>query len=457
MKRYMWFGIVGSVAVMAAISIIALPKGPQWTTDSPEALEAFELAMEAQSKLYHNDVRGHLERAVEFDPDFVMAKMMLSDYHRMDEDNELAERMLSEALAADRTHLRPREQFFLERAQAFVEERRDEISEIADRYLEQYPNDPYIVNTAANQAFSRGDNETGERLYRQLLEISPNWVIAYNQLGYITMMQGRFAEAEEYFTSYRFIAPDQANPHDSLGELYIVLGRYPEAAQSIETALDIKRDFWESYSHLMFVRTLMGDFVGAEEAMADAQAVENCPDGLESRMGCWERFFGLERLSAWGEIFELRESDCLDEEYPASYAHTVVHRAACQLGEWETAHAIEKAVAASLEDAKSKGQSMRFDAVTPAYLQMLGVRLALSGDLEAAEKAFRDADAHLTYRDSSIGMFKLYNRMFLVETLLARGHDAEAHKLLAKVRAVNPVIVAGFEEDGLKLMGLSRG
>jgi len=44
-------------------------------------------------------------------------------------------------------------------------------------------------------------------------------------LGYIKMMQGRFAEAEESFMSYRFIAPDQANPHDSLGELYITTGR----------------------------------------------------------------------------------------------------------------------------------------------------------------------------------------------------------------------------------------
>jgi hypothetical protein len=88
---------------------------------------------------------------------------------------------------------------------------------------------------------------------------------------------------------------------------------------------------------------------------------------------------------------------------------------------------------------------------------MQGVRQALSGDLGAAEKSFRDADAHLTYRESGLGMFKLYNRMFLVETYLAQGRDAEAHKLLAKVRAVNPVIVADFEENGFQLMGLSRG
>ena len=93
----------------------------------------------------------------------------------------------------------------------------------------------------------------------------------------------------------------------------------------------------------------------------------------------------------------------------------------------------------------------------PLLYHFEGVRLALSGDLEGAEKAFGNADASLTYRDSGIGMFKLFNRTFLVETLLAQGKDAEAHKLLAQVRAVNPVMVAGFEEHGLKMMGLDRG
>jgi len=52
---------------------------------------------------------------------------------------------------------------------------------------------------------------------------------------------------------------------------------------------------------------------------------------------------------------------------------------------------------------------------------------------------------------------KLFNRLFLVETLLADGRDADAHKLLATVRAVNPWLVARFEESGLKMMGLPRG
>ena len=91
------------------------------------------------------------------------------------------------------------------------------------------------------------------QLNRRLIEIAPNWVIAYNQLGYIAMSQGRFAEAEEYFTSYRFVAPDQANPHDSLAELYIMIGRYEEAETSLYRSIEIKPDFWAAYDHLAMI------------------------------------------------------------------------------------------------------------------------------------------------------------------------------------------------------------
>ena len=93
----------------------------------------------------------------------------------------------------------------------------------------------------------------------------------------------------------------------------------------------------------------------------------------------------------------------------------------------------------------------------PTLLHMQGVRLALQGEFEEAEGKLRDADSQLTYRESGAGLFKLRNRLLLVETLFAQGHDAEAHKLLAQVRAVNSAVVGEFEENGLKVLGLERG
>jgi hypothetical protein len=88
---------------------------------------------------------------------------------------------------------------------------------------------------------------------------------------------------------------------------------------------------------------------------------------------------------------------------------------------------------------------------------MHGVRLAIQGDLAAAETRFRSTDDMLTFMGEGSAIYKLYNRLFLVETLLAGGKDAEAHQLLAKVRGVNPPIAEEFEEAGFKVLGLDRG
>ena len=68
----------------------------------------------------------------------------------------------------------------------------------------------------------------------------------------------------------------------------------------------------------------------------------------------------------------------------------------------------------------------------------------------------RAADEGLTYVEAGIAMYKLFNRMTLAEVLLADRQDAEAHGLLSKVRTVNPVMVAEFEDSGLRNLGLDR-
>lgn len=456
MKRSMWLGLLAVALVAAAVSIIALPKGPEWTTSSPEALAEFELALQAQMKLYYVDAVQHFKNAIKLDPDFVVARIMLAKFASHDDTLD-ADELLAPVMDADVESLKPRERYYVERVRASREKRTDDADALMAEYLERYPNDPYVLADAAAVAMYRGDNETAERLYRRLLEVGPNWVIAYNQLGYITMLQGRFAEAEEYFTSYRFIAPDQANPHDSLGELYLILGRRPEAEKSFETAIGIKPDFWESYSHLVLARSLLVDFEGAAEAAASLGDVEGCPTSVPIRADCLATFLELDLTGRWRDMVELASSECVTEDYPHGYVSRAVHRAASQTGEWQVAEDLESRLESFLDKAKDAGESSKYDEARPALLHMQGVRLALSGQLEAAADALSAADAHLTYQNSGVGLFKLENRLFLVETLLALHRDAEAHKLLARVRAVNPTMTAEFEEAGLTALGLPRG
>ena len=63
----------------------------------------------------------------------------------------------------------------------------------------------------------------------------------------------------------------------------------------------------------------------------------------------------------------------------------------------------------------------------------------------------------MSYIEAPFAIFKLHNRLVLAELLFADGRDAEAHGLLAKIRGVNPLWVAEFQDSGFKMLGLDRG
>ncbi len=454
MKRWMWMTLAGVVVAAAGVTLVALPKEQEWTTDFPEALAEFQAGVDAQMKVYEADAARHFERALELDPDFVIANLF-SLQHVSHENSELREARWAKVETADTSKLTPRERFFVERSIARHEERLDDADELLDEYVAKYPNDPHILNQKALYAWHAGRMEEAAKLYQRLVEMSPNWVIAYNQLGYINMGKGRFAEAEESFKSYRFIAPDQANPRDSLGELFITLGRYDEAEETLEKAIEIKPDFWASYAHLALLKGLGGDPEGAREVIARAEHAE-APQKWLTEMHCGQRYMALRNAGQWQEILDLAESDCVTG-WKSGYAVVATHFAACQLEEWEKALSLEVETANVLKKVGQGGDSRKVTTLRGVFAHLQGVRLAYQGNYAAAEKQLRLADEELTYVEAGTATYKLYNRMVLAEVLLADKRDAEAHGLLAKVRVVNPMMVAEFEENGLKMLGLKRG
>lgn len=453
MKRLVWGLLIATVVIAAAVTIVALPRGSEWTTVSSEALEAFQAGMEAQGKLYHRDAARHYERALELDPDFVAARLELAAMISED-DSERAEQLRKEALAADRTRLTPRERLMLDRLAAHRDKDSARADALVDEFLERYPDDPHALALKAGRLFRTGHLEEALRAYQRMVEVDPNWVLSYNQLGYIAMQMSRFAEAEEYFTSYRFIAPDQANPHDSLGELFVILGRYDEAAASFERAIAIKSDFWNSYVHLMIVHILQKDFEAAdrvvEQALAAEALGESAAEALRCSLKCWRAM----EDGAWGDLIELHQNDpsCLDNPMAFGTTAAAVHRAASVLGLYDQAIELEDRVEKMAT--KYKGALGTSADSSAGLLHMRGVRLACQGELKAAEDLLREADGHLRYKNADLGLFKLLNRLVLVEVLLARGHQADAHSLLSQVRTVNPTLASDFEADGLEVLGL---
>lgn len=455
MRRWLWLAAAAVIVIAVGVTLVALPRGQEWTSSSPEAVAEFQAGIDAQMKLYEDDARRHFRRALELDPDFVMAGLYTIDGFRHDGDEAMAEALRGKILAADLGALTPRERFFVERARARIEKRPDDAERLLDEYVARYPNDPYILHQKALRAWGRGDLDEAERLNYRLVEISPNWVIAYNQLGYINMMKGRFTEAEEYFKSYRFIAPDQANPHDSLGELFITLGRYAEARETLEKAVEIKPDFWAAYGHLVLLGAFGDDPELVDSTIERATALGG-PESMVSSMACLRDYAALRHAGAWETILEQADSPCVTS-YGDGFAIVTTHCAASKLGEWQTAEGIEKKTEEVIAKATEAGDERKVEPLRGALLHMQGVRLALQGDRGAAVEKLREADQHLTYMEAGSAIYKLINRAILAEALLAEGQDAEAAALMAEVRAVNPVLASAFEASGHETLGLERG
>jgi hypothetical protein len=207
------------------------------------------------------------------------------------------------------------------------------------------------------------------------------------------------------------------------------------------------------------MKTFNGDIEGAREILDRAKAA-GIPDGWVAEMDCLAQFMGLRNTGSWEEILELAETSKCVEKSDINFPKLTTHLAACEIGEWEMAVEIERAAEEMVTEIESKGiriGTRNLEMLRGSVEHLQGVRLALQGDYGEAEKRLRAADERVSYIESGFAIFKLYNRMILVELLLADGQDAEAHGLLAKVRGVNPLWVAEFQDSGFKMLGLERG
>jgi tetratricopeptide (TPR) repeat protein len=232
-----------AVAALAGAALLAhylmRQSSRAWTTSSPAALAAFEAGLDARMRFYIADAADNFRKALELDPQFAAAKVQLADLSR---DGDERKRLRQELETTDLSRLNERERFLVELTRG----KREEVPARVARYLADHPREPWGLFVAAGQTWDREEFDSAAELYKRLLEVDPNWVLARNNLGYMAMAQARFAEAEEQFRTYAYVAPDQANPHDSLGELLSLLGRYEEARSELERALAIRPDFCAS-------------------------------------------------------------------------------------------------------------------------------------------------------------------------------------------------------------------
>mgnify|MGYP002623285698 CR=1 FL=1 len=421
-----------------AVMMASLARQREWTTDSSAALREFELGLEARMKYYQSEALEHFQKAAALDPEFAAAKLYVLFHHR---DHRQREELRDELRQVDLEQLTPRERFLLEFNIAQWDRDFDRARELGSTYVAEHPDDPFGLATLADLVWSEQDWNESERLYRELLEVAPNWVTAQNRLGYIALARGRFADAEEQFETYSYIAPDQANPHDSMGELLVLLGRYDEARAEFERALAIRPDFCDAYQHLIDLVLMDGEPAEGEQILT--RAAEHCSPRMVESLRCsiviWDDFITGNAERVWSDERE----DCRRQigEY-----HFLLHRTAAKTGRVKIAERAERGLGRRIEAAE-EAQHVRLDFPRALLLHMEGTRLLTEERFEEAAEAFDAADDLLLYWGEGQGILKLYNRMNLAYALERLGRPEEAARTLEEVRRVNEDFASSYPQS----------
>jgi len=107
----------------------------------------------------------------------------------------------------------------------------------------------------STELFEKGDFQEAEKLERHIIDIFPEEINAWNNLGILLENQNRIKEAEVAYRTVTGIQPDDVDAWNNLGDVLYKQCRYDEAEESYRKVIDIQPDYvyaWNSLGHILF-------------------------------------------------------------------------------------------------------------------------------------------------------------------------------------------------------------
>jgi len=232
------------------------------TTTSIDAYNYYLRGRTDFEKVYYEDARHSLMKAVQLDSTFAAAYFYLAEtYYWLR--NPKARNDAYKKAKAFSEKATDKEKLYIEAYYARRIEGNDKKwFQFLNRIAEKYPKekrvhhslgDYYKINELYHQAIEE---------YNKALELDPSYGLAMNLLAYSYLALEDFEKAIEYFERYASISPGDANPFDSLAEVYFQMGRFDDAIEKYKEALKIKPD-WGADWRIAYIYALKEDYTEA--------------------------------------------------------------------------------------------------------------------------------------------------------------------------------------------------
>lgn len=211
---------------------------------------------QAWKKLDITAAKEALSAAIQIDPDFVLARLLLARVYKF----EASYKMARQVMLSIRDRFQILSPIDSLRCQALISwlegNARHEI-DLLRRIYEASPLDPENAFEVAEAYYNIGEIHEAMRFYNLVLHQDSTFSRAYNHLGYCYSSLGEHDQALWHFRRYLEL-DSTANAYDSLGDGYLNAGRLDSAAEAKERGIQCDQKLCYLYSQLFFIRLLQG-------------------------------------------------------------------------------------------------------------------------------------------------------------------------------------------------------
>jgi TolB-like protein len=246
------------------------------TTTSMEAYEMYAKAQQARHNNRYTDARTLFEEALGLDPGFTLARAQLVTM--LDRLGEAAAADAQRRVVSTQLDRLPERQKLLADAVQLYDADPSRAVDLLESLLQRYPDEEEAYDAIVHAySHARDPKFAGKEL-----ALMQRWARAipgpgsghfHNHYGYAYVQRKLFTEAEREFRAYIRVNPDEANAYDSLAELFLMTGRPALAVDAYDQALRLNPLFGWSRFGRAYALAAQGRFDDASAELATLQTL----------------------------------------------------------------------------------------------------------------------------------------------------------------------------------------
>ncbi|HEV3041800.1 MAG TPA: tetratricopeptide repeat protein [Candidatus Angelobacter sp.] len=229
------------------------------TTKSEEARQLFDGAVVKLENMHGPDAMKDFRKAVQLDPDFVFANLMIS-FVTVDQNVDPAEQMTARDKAkAARSKVSHGEQLMVDWLANSSEGKMIPAIQAMNQLVEEFPKDKLLYWMAGIWVENHQQITRAIPMFEQVLKLDPNFAPPLNEVAYCYARTRNFDKAFSAMQRYIQLLPNESNPQDSYAEILRMAGRFDDALLHYRASLKNDPNFVVSQLGLADTYALMGD------------------------------------------------------------------------------------------------------------------------------------------------------------------------------------------------------